>query len=133
MTIENFKRNIDAACIMSNTYEYQNLALAKRGLAFGVAGEVMIDNIKAKIAIGVPEDFPKCIPTFFLLNQEDFIRLPHVEHDGYICYTQNDTLVLDIDNESGIIAGCFEFAIKTLKDGIEMKDNNEFYNEYEAY
>jgi molybdopterin/thiamine biosynthesis adenylyltransferase len=133
MTIENFKRNVDAACILSKTYEYQNPVLAKRGLAFGVAGEVIIGNIAAKIVVGVPEAFPNCTPTFFLLNQEDFIRLPHVEHDGYICYTHNDTLVLDIDNEPGIIAGCFELAIKTLKDGIDKKDNNEFYNEYEAY
>lgn len=133
MTLENFKRNVDDACILSNTYEYQNPALAKRGLAFGIAGEVVINDTKAKVAVGVPEAFPNCTPTFFLLNQEDFIRLPHVEHDGYICYTHNDTLVLDIDNEPGIIAGCFELAEKTLKDGIDRKDNNEFYNEYEAY
>ncbi len=133
MTIQNFKQHVDDACILSNTYEYQNPALAKRGLAFGVAGEVVIDNITAKIVVGVPEAFPNCTPTFFLLNQEDFSRLPHLEHDGYICYTHNDTLVLDIDNEPGIIAGCFQLAIKTLKDGIDRKNNNEFYNEYEAY
>jgi molybdopterin/thiamine biosynthesis adenylyltransferase len=133
MTIQNFKQYVDDACILSNTYEYQNPALAKRGLAFGVAGEMLIDNVTAKIVVGVPEAFPNCTPTFFLLNQEDFIRLPHVEHDGYICYTHNDTLVLDIDNEPGIIAGCFELVIKTLKDGIDRKNNNEFYNEYEAY
>ena len=107
--------------------------LVKRGLAFGVAGEIVIDNITAKIVVGAPEAFPNCSPTFFLLNPEDFIQLPHVEDDGYICYTHNDTLVLDIDNEPGIIAGCFELALKTLKDGINRKDNNEFYNEYEAY
>jgi molybdopterin-synthase adenylyltransferase len=133
MTIQIFKQHVDDACILSNTYECQNPALAKRGLAFGVAGEVIIDKITAKIVVGVPEVFPNCTPTFFLLNQEDFIRLPHVEHDGYICYTHNDTLVLDVDNESGIIAGCFELAMKTLKDGIDRKDKNEFYNEYEAY
>src|SRR5438874_2198915 len=113
MILEKFKRYVDAASILSNTYEYQNPALAKRGLAFGVGGEMTIDKITAKIVIGVPEAFPNCTPTFFLLNQEDFIRLPHVEHDGYICYTHKDTLVLDIDNEPGIIAGCFELAIKT--------------------
>src|SRR5690606_14877192 len=113
MTIQNFKRNVVDVCILSNTYEYQNPALAKRGLAFGVAGEVLIDTVIVKIVVGVPEDFPNCNPTFFLLNQEDFIRLPHVEHDGYVCYTHNYTLVLDIDNTQGIIAGCFELAIKT--------------------
>jgi molybdopterin-synthase adenylyltransferase len=133
MNIGDFKRNVDDTCILSNTYEYQNPSLAKRGLAFCVAGEVVIDNTTAKIAVGIPEAFPNCTPTFFLLNQEDFTRLPHVEHDGYICYTHNDTLVLDIDNEPGIIAECFELAIRTLKDGIERKDNDEFYNEYEAY
>lgn len=133
MTIQNFKQHIDDACILSNTYEYQNPALAKRGLAFGVAGEVVIDKVTAKIVVGVPKAFPNCAPTFFLLNQEDFIRLPHVEPDGYICYTHDDTLVLDIYNEPGIIAGCFQLAIKTLKDGIDRKDKNEFYNEYEAY
>src|SRR5258708_6607541 len=124
MTIQNFKQHVDDACILSNTYEYQNPALAKRGLVFGVAGEMLIDNVTAKIVVGVPEAFPNCTPTFFLLNQEDFIRLPHVEHDGYICYTHNDTLVLDIDNETGIIAGCFQLAIRTLKDGIDRKNNN---------
>lgn len=133
MTIESFKQYVNDACILSVTNEYTSQALVKRGLAFGISGEVMIDNITAKIAVGAPEAFPNCSPTFFLLNPEDFIHLPHVEDDGYICYTHNDTLVLDIDNSPGIIAGCFELAIKTLKDGIDRKDNNEFYNEYEAY
>ena len=133
MTIESFKRHVDDARILRNTYEYQNPALAKRGLAFGVIGEVLIDSLAVKIVVGVPKAFPNCIPTFFLFNQEDFIRLPHVEHDGYICYAYNDTLVLDIDNESGIIADCFELAKKTLVEGINRKNNNEFYNEYEAY
>jgi molybdopterin-synthase adenylyltransferase len=133
MTVQKFKQHIDDASILCNTYEYQNPALAKRGLAFGVAGEVLIDKVTAKIAVGVPEAFPNCIPTFFLLNQEDFIRLPHVEHDGCICYSHNDTLVLDIDNEPGIIAGCFKLAKKTLENGLNREHNNEFYNEYEAY
>lgn len=133
MTIEDFKRNVDDACILSSTYEYKNPALVKRGLVFVVGGEVMVKNISARIAIGVPEAFPNCIPTFILLNPDDFIPLPHVEGDGYICYTHDDTLVLDIENSPGIIAECFKLALKTLKDGIERKDNNEFYNEYEAY
>ncbi len=133
MTIDDFKLNVDDACILTNTEEYKNPALAKRGLDFGIAGEVIIDRITAKIAIGISKAFPNCSPDFFLLNPEDFVRIPHVEYDGYICYTYNDTVVLDIDNLPGIIAGCFELAMKTLKDGIHRKDNNEFYNEYEAY
>ncbi len=133
MTIEDFKQIVGEACILSNTCEYKNPVLAKRGLDFGIAGEALAGGITAKIAVAAPGAFPNCRPTFFLLNQEDFIQLPHVEEDGYICYTHNDTLVLDIDNPPGIIKGCFELALKTLTDGICRENNDEFYNEYEAY
>lgn len=133
MTIEDFKQIIGEACILSNTCVYKDPALTKRGLDFGIAGEALVGGIIARISVAVPGSFPNCSPTFFLLNQEDFIQLPHVEEDGYICYTHNDTLVLDIDNPQGIIKGCFELALKTLKDGIGRKNNDEFYNEYEAY
>lgn len=128
-----FKRIVDKSNILYDIREDKHPAPKARGLDFVVIGNYQHEEKKLIIAIGITDTFPNYFPKFFLLNYIDFPLIPHVEDDGYICYTYEDALVLDINNPIGIIQGCFQLAIKTLIDGFDKKNEADFYNEYEAY
>lgn len=133
MKIEEFKELVEETGVLKNSFQYSTPALVKQGLELAVSGEVEINGSIAKIGIAVSNSFPFSKPVYYLLNRDDFDLLPHLDSDGNICYSHNDTLVLDSDNPGGIITACFEMAIKTLSDGINRENDDEFYNEYEAY
>lgn len=128
-----FKKLIEDTGILLENTEANLPALTKRGLAFGISGIAKVEGKKMNITVAVSKKFPNEHPTFFLLNQKDFDPIPHIEDDGFICYTHDDTLVLDIDNPAGIIQDCFVFAVQTLRDGLNKRNYDDFYNEYEAY
>ncbi len=133
MDIVDLLKIVQQASILTDCVEASFPALSKRGLVAGVLGKAAVEGREIEITIGISHDFPHTHPVFFLINGSDFHMLPHVEEDGFICYTGEDTLVLDVDNPSGIIQDSFEIAKQTLSNGIAKRNAEEFYNEYEAY
>lgn len=128
-----FFKIVQAAEIFTDPADIDLPVLTKRGLPYVVSGNVYILGTNISVCVGVSESFPCKEPSFFLLNPNDFEALPHVEENGLICYTNDDNLVLDIDNPVGIIKDCFDLAKQTLIDSLTKKNQDDFYNEYEAY
>ncbi|TKK66367.1 hypothetical protein FC093_17460 [Ilyomonas limi] len=133
MEKENFLNILQQSEILTDVKESVLPALSARGLAFGFSGTTEVAGYEVHICIGASTHFPLREPIFFLLNHKDFEKIPHVEEDGYICYTNDDSLVLDIGNAEGIIRESFELVRQTIIKGFLKQNLNDFYNEYEAY
>jgi molybdopterin/thiamine biosynthesis adenylyltransferase len=126
----NFVQNSN---ILTDVTEMLLPTFTKRGLVLGVAGFIHLEERLVHICVGATARFPEKELEFFFLNQSEFDILPHVEDNGFICYTNDDNLVLDIDNPCGIIKESFELVRKVLIDGFRKSNEADFYNEYEAY
>lgn len=133
MEKEKFRDVILHSKILTNVMESECPALSERGLAFGFSGIAEIARQQVQICVGVSTHFPLREPVFFLLNQNEFDRIPHVVEDGYICYTTDDSLVLDIENPVEIIRQSFEQVTAILTKGLLKQNLDDFYNEYESY
>jgi len=127
------KELITQTAILNNLSEDLSPALEKKGLDFGLAGDLSIDGISLKIRVGFDVHFPRHRPIYFLVNHADIEYMPHIEYDGAICYAHDENLVMDENNPKGIIEETFALAKKTLEDGIRKKNTDDFLNEYEAY
>lgn len=108
-------------------------SIKKWNLKYCFKGEVLICGSNASILIGFQNYFPFNKPLFFMEQWNLFGFIPHVEPDGYICYTQEDNLVLDYENPSGIINSTLEAVIETIKHGKEGLNSDDFLNEFESY
>lgn len=133
MDRESFGQIIQKANIFSHVEEVSLPVLQNGGRAEAFAGEIIVEGRLAKLGIPASRHFPKQSPLFYLLNHQDFGRLPHVDDDGQVCYKQDDAVVLDIHNPVGVMQACFGEAVRTLTDGVTGKNADDFYNEYEAY
>ena len=95
--------------------------------------EVALNGTPASLYFGVQESFPLSLPSIFLPDWAKFGMLPHVETDGYVCYAQEEGLVLDYENITGIIHEAISMAVQVIEDGISGKNKIDFLNEFGAY
>jgi hypothetical protein len=94
--------------------------------------EVIINGQPAVITVGFPHSFPKELPKFF--DEEDrFGFIPHKEPDGFICFTKNESLIIDERYPASIVVNCLEKVIEVLQLGTLSLNTSEFSDEFEAY
>jgi hypothetical protein len=133
MNTTDLRRYIVEAALPLTALDESTPIPGKRGLELGISGVLQYDGADLKVLAAVEKDFPASKPGFFLLNGKELPRIPHVDDDGYICYTHEDSIVMDIQNPAGIIRECFDLAMQTVRDGLSGKNTDHFLNEYEAY
>ncbi|WP_046180578.1 E2/UBC family protein [Domibacillus tundrae] len=91
-----------------------------------------VEGKEVIIQVALPERFPTEKPMLFLKDPKSLGFLPHLEKDGFICYSHDEGLLLDESNPSGIVKEAFKRADKTLKDGLNQENDDEFLNEFEV-
>lgn len=84
------------------------------------------------IQIALPKRFPLDKPMFFLKNPKVLGFLPHIEKDGFVCYSFDEGLLLDQSNPSGIVREAFIRAETTLCEGILKINHKDFLKEFES-
>lgn len=85
------------------------------------------------LIFGINANFPKSLPCIFLTPWDTFGIIPHVEDDGYICFAQEEGLLLISENVEGIVQESLTRAINVLNDGISGKNQMDFLDEFGAY
>lgn len=96
-------------------------------------GNVLIDDKNVTIQIALDEHFPLHKPLFFLKPYNTLGLIPHVDNNGYICYVQDEGLIINIEDPLGIIEESFIRVIKTLIDGKNKLNHNDFLREFVDY
>lgn len=111
--------------LISNPKEYRGLKqLAKLS--------VLIDGTPTKIIVGFPSSFPNEIPSFFY--KEGILgSFPHLEEDGLVCFTRNESLILDSRYPSSILINCLEKVIELIEKGLYGENKEDYLLEFEAY
>ena len=83
---------------------------------FAFKGQIKIGSKKESIIIGFNRSFPFKKPLFFLIPYNSFGFIPHVEYDGYICYTE-DNIIMKSHKPEEIVEDALYDAIKTIETG----------------
>ncbi|HLP56585.1 MAG TPA: ThiF family adenylyltransferase [Fluviicola sp.] len=93
--------------------------------AFSITSSEFPDT---KMFIAFDGAFPNSKPTYFA----EGLFIPHVEPDGYICYSDVNSMV-NPELPKEIVEETFAKAIKTLRDGISGTNKSEFNDEFAEY
>lgn len=86
----------------------------------------------ATLVVGLPFDFPASLPHFYD-SQQQFGFIPHIENDRFICFTQNENLVIDERYPGKVVLDCLEKVISVLETGETQAENHDFLEEFEVY
>lgn len=103
-----------------------------RGLKEIAKLSVLIDGEPTKIIVGFPDTFPHTLPSFFY-KEEVFDSFPHMEEDGLICFTRNESLILDSRYPASILINCLEKVIDLMEKGLYGENKEDYLLEFEAY
>lgn len=104
-----------------------------RGIVEAYQLEVDMTGNAVTLIFGINANFPKSLPCIFLTPWDTFGIIPHVEDDGYICFAQEEGLLLISENVEGIVQESLTRAINVLNDGISGKNQMDFLDEFGAY
>lgn len=91
-----------------------------------------IEGKQITLQIALPKYFPIEKPMIFLKNPKVLGFIPHIEKDGFICYSFDEGLLLDRSNPFGIMKEAFFRAEHTLREGILRKNYDDFHKEFES-
>jgi molybdopterin/thiamine biosynthesis adenylyltransferase len=86
----------------------------------------------ATLVVGLLPDFPSSLPLFFD-SQRQFGFIPHVEEDGFICYTRDENLVIDERYPGAVVLDCLKKVVDILEKGETVSNNFDFLEEFEVY
>ena len=105
----------------------------KWNLDYGFSGNVEINGIKTTlIIIAFNKHYPYNKPIFFLKDYNALGFIPHVENDGYICYTE-DNIILNSKVPKEILEQTTQLVLDTLEKGFNKDNSNDFVEEFEDY
>jgi molybdopterin/thiamine biosynthesis adenylyltransferase len=110
-----------------------NDSLSKRRNLISVfESEITIEGKDVVLAIGFDDRFPYSKPLIFIRPSTILGLLPHVEQDGYVCYT-DDNIVIDNTRPFDVIEDALGLAILTIKKGINKDNFGDFIEEIKDY
>jgi len=90
-----------------------------------------IEGIQILMQVALPRFFPLQLPHFFLKDPKQLGFIPHIEKDGYICYTFEKGLLFDTANPIEIINEMSKHVVQTLENGILKLNEEDFYHDFE--
>ncbi|MGE7713241.1 E2/UBC family protein [Priestia megaterium] len=124
--LDNFIENIKKV-------QVSNVLIKRGALKEAFEGTLTVEGHTVILQIVLPKHFPLKKPMFILKEPQIFGFIPHVEPDGFICYSHDEGLLLDQNNPSGILYEAYYRAVNTLKDGITKKNHTDFQKEFESF
>lgn len=95
--------------------------------------DIEINGVMTSFYFGVKKSFPLSLPKIYLVQWDAFGILPHVETDGYICYAEEEGIVLNFDDIDGLAHESISMAVQVVMDGISGKNHRDFIDEFGAY
>lgn len=99
---------------------------------FGVIKEYLGVNLLFIIVIN--KNFPNVKPDIYFLNGYDCFRdIPHLMPSDAICYVDEEGLLMDEDNPTGIIRDSFRKALDTLIKSLKGESKDDYLKEFQYY
>jgi len=110
-----------------------NKAAINRGSLVVASAKIFLNEKKVQIHIGLNNDFPQTLPIIVL--EKEFLpeNIPHIEYDGFVCYSEQENLVIDSSVPERVLADAIERTIDVLQKGISGENKWDFVDEFDAY
>lgn len=96
-------------------------------------GTLQLSSDSVRLLVALPTSFPHAKPLYFVFPSDALGLLPHVEPDGYICYADDENLLLDTSNPTGILRQSCDLVRKVLQEGLSGSNAWDFVEEFEEY
>jgi molybdopterin/thiamine biosynthesis adenylyltransferase len=102
------------------------------GFCAGLTGTMTVDGHGLEVAVRIPDAFPRSLPAVFVVGGLPF-PIPHIEKSGRVCSAVEQGLVIDRRNPAGVIAWALEAARRTISDGLNRRNSQDFIEEFGSY
>ncbi|WP_413380846.1 ThiF family adenylyltransferase [Alkalihalobacillus sp. 1P02AB] len=112
--------------------DVQQLKSERSQFLYAFEGKICVLDDQFTIQLALPSHFPLKKPMYFLKNRQEAGFIPHIEPDGFICYSHDEGVLLDRNNPKGIIYESFQRAKRTLEEGVLKLNSEDFLIEFEA-
>lgn len=110
-----------------------NKAAVERGSLVVADASIIMNGSILQIHVGLDEYFPQSLPIILLKAGSVSGYIPHVEPDGFVCYSAKENLVLNNIVPERILGEAIERTKDVLEDGISGKNKWDLIDEFDAY
>jgi molybdopterin/thiamine biosynthesis adenylyltransferase len=91
-----------------------------------------IENIDIPMVIGIPTDWDRKLIDVYIENYRELKFLPHVGNEGELCLFDLEGVLID-KNFQGLLYQTLRRVYKTLSDGLNEINKEDFIEEFEEY
>jgi SAM-dependent methyltransferase len=105
---------------------------ALHGVA-ALEGETEIQGREVSMRLILPAGFPLILPKFFLHPWDALGVIPHVTASGFICFADDEGLVLDRRNALAVVHAAFDRVQTVLSKGVSGENRGDFVEEFSSY
>jgi hypothetical protein len=99
------------------------------GLAAAIEGVARVDDRELRLRVGFPRGFPSRLPRIYVLDVDLPRRLPHVGRHGWVCFQEQEGLLLDCHRPAEVVREAVARAIDTLRGGLSGDNHADFIEE----
>lgn len=99
------------------------------GLAAAIEGVARVNERELRLRVGFTLGFPSRLPQIYLLDVDLPRRLPHVGKHGWVCFQEQEGLLLDRHRPVAVVREAVAQAIDTLRGGLSGDNNADFIEE----
>lgn len=110
-----------------------NKAAIDRGSLVVADAKIFLNGKTVQIHIGLDENFPHSLPIVLIESGSMPTYLPHVETDGFVCYAEKESLLINYLAPERVLAEAIERSLEELESGISGKNKWDFIDEFDAY
>ena len=98
-----------------------------------IDGTARVDGRDLALRLGLPIEFPDCLPKVFVRDPELPGRIPHVFPHGYVCYQEQEGVLLDRHRPVEVAREALARALETLRRGLAGENHADFIEELALY
>lgn len=98
-----------------------------------IAGEASVEGRDVTIRVDVAAPFPLALPSVYLEPPDALGFIPHVMHNGFVCYLDPEGQLLDTTRPDDVVAEAIAKSLSVLSSGVTGTNRNDFVEEFEAY
>lgn len=100
-----------------------------------ISAEIEIQSVTRSIQleIGLEATYPNSLPIALLKSVGFPHNIPHIQTDGYVCYTPNENITINPIHPDWLLEDAVEKAIQVIEAGISNQNQLDFLDEFDAY
>jgi len=95
--------------------------------------DLLFAGDKIPVRIFIPRKFPLALPKVILPTFDHLGFIPHIEPNGSVCFLEQESVYINIDEPETVFHASIELVIQTLTDGTTGTNRIDFREEFNAF